>query len=255
MYKNGFVLVVKDSNGKVLRDSGSKVELPFYEEYSLLLKNKNSEKAVAKVFIDGEDALNGKKLIIDGYDDLVLERFLKNDLSKGRKFQFVPQSDERIKHKKKSGELGIIEVVFQKEKEFKLNFIGDNEYTPFPPYKPHPWVPHDPYRPTPMKPYYRCGSMSSIQSCSFSMGKTRAGGQSCRIGGTAEGSRSTQSFRHGNIGSLENETITIRLRIVPLPQGESKTVKDTKNIFCIDCGKKNPYKAVYCMACGNKLNK
>ncbi len=116
MYKNKFVLAVKNSKGRVLRDSNNQVGLPWYEEYKLLLKNQHSEKAVATISIDGEDVLNGNRAIIPANGTFEIERFLNNNMQEGRKLQFVPAGDSRISHKKDSGELGIVEVVFRKEK-------------------------------------------------------------------------------------------------------------------------------------------
>ena len=215
VYKKGFILAVKDSKGKVLRDDGHKVSMQFYEEYTLILKNKNNTKAVATIFIDGEDAMFGKRAIIPALGSFEIERFV-NSMNDGRKFQFVPNTDPRIKDKKNSGELGIIEIRFKKEKHVNLD-------------------------------------MGYISINKSSTSKYRACGQSS-IGGTAPGSRSDQKFSLDTIGQLETETATIRLRIVPLETGETKTVENTKNIFCCSCGKKNPYKAIYCMKCGNKLN-
>ena len=101
MHKNGFVLAVRDSKGEVLRDTGYKVGLPWYEEYELLLKNKHDVRAVATIRIDGEDVLQGKRAIIDPNGEFHIERYLNGNMDEGRKFQFVPASDSRISHKKK----------------------------------------------------------------------------------------------------------------------------------------------------------
>ena len=73
-------------------------------------------------------------------------------------------------------------------------------------------------------------------------------------GGTAKGSRSTQQFTYGNIGTLELETTTIRIRLIP-SESRNMTVQKTNKVFCIHCGTKNPRKANFCHQCGNKIEK
>jgi len=236
MYKNGFVLAIKDSNENILRDDKNQVELPFYEEYSLILRNKNSSKCIARIFIDGEDILNGKKIIINSFDKVEIERFLDDNLSEGRKFKFVPENDRRIKDKKYNGELGIIEVIFQKEK--KTNSIS---ITPFPYIERKIY----PYISSYSADIYFSNNTTSKNFC-MANGMT---------GGTARGNKSSQCFEKGNINNLEDDTTTIRIRMLPLSKNESKAIKDTQFIFCMDRGKKNPYTANFCMKCGNKIIK
>jgi len=234
MYKKGFVAFLRNAQDVVLREDNGKVWMPFYEEYKIVLKNKNNRKAVAKVFIDGEDVLCGKQLILNAWENIALERFVEY-LNEGRRFQFVPRGDVRIEEKKDSPDLGIVEIQFQLEK--------------FPAYR---WT----------TDYCDCSTPKYV----CDSGRVKAGGMSCSsttsnvmtscsfspIGGTAEGSRSTQKFNIGSVGDLEDDVITIRLRILPTETTKT-TVNDTKNIFCVHCGIKNIRKAKFCYQCGNKI--
>lgn len=248
VYKNGFVAVVKDNSGHVLRDSGNKVLLPFYEEYSLLLKNQHGVRAVATVEIDGENVMGGREAVIEAHGEFPLERYIKN-LDKGRKFQFVPLKDSRIKYKADHPDLGIIEISFRKEN--KHNLIDDWS---------GPEIKLDLYtRRMGSSMSYTSNTADSSEFGTVSLGKARSGGQSvCRAmktrsGGTAHGSRSTQSFGTTTIGDLESDSTIIRLRLVPSDYDEPNTVKNTKKIYCVSCGKKNPRTANYCSQCGNKI--
>jgi hypothetical protein len=91
MFNSSFVLSVKNNNKEILREFGNRVYLPFYSEFSLLLKNLRSQRAVVSVKIDGMSILGDGKLVIGPNDSLDLERFLNDgDFLKGNKFKFVP---------------------------------------------------------------------------------------------------------------------------------------------------------------------
>ena len=247
MYKNGFVVSVKNSSKDVLREDNGKVWLPFYEEYELLLKNTNCGKAAAKVFIDGEDVTNGRKLIIKGYDSFNLKRFISDNMEEGRKFQFVPQSDGRITEKKNSPDLGIIEVVFQREKKQNLSITWEQ---PIDYLYRQPYV-FPKYSTTTMNYNTQC-NVKAASLCSTALNVSSVNDSCCNLGGTARGSRSRQRFGQGNINELEDKTTTIRLRILPT-ESQRNTVSSTKKCYCVHCGEKNINRAKFCFNCGNKI--
>ena len=91
MYNQKLVASIK-SKGKVLREFKDTVYIPFAEEYSILLKNLNTVRAVVNVFIDGENAVPGG-LVIDPGRTVDLERWIKNgNLSEGNKFKFIERT-------------------------------------------------------------------------------------------------------------------------------------------------------------------
>ena len=73
-YKKNFVAAIK-VNGKVLRESSDRVELPFGSEYSILLKNLDSVRMQARITIDGVDAVDW--VVINPNSSVEIERFLK----------------------------------------------------------------------------------------------------------------------------------------------------------------------------------
>ena len=244
MYKLGYVLAIKDNNKRVLRENNSVVRLPFYEEYSLHLKNDNDKRAVAKVFIDGEDVLDGKQIIIPANGSVDLERYLEGSNDRGRRFQFVPTSDSRVKDKKNSADIGIIEVIFQKEKKRPAMVLKCSGFS-------YSGGTHT----KPSAYYYNYSHPISSTNTSMSF---KAGGQSssraASLGGTAKGSRSTQGFSDRSVGELEDETVTLRLRILA-DENPNTPIKQDKNAkFCINCGTKNKYVANFCYKCGNKMS-
>lgn len=118
MYSNKFVLAVK-AQGKILRESAESVSLPFGQEFSLLLKNKNSVRARVSVEIDGVDVLDGDSLIIGPNQDIDLERFMKNgNMSNGNRFKFIERS-EKIENGPRGikSDDGLVRVMFEFEQQ------------------------------------------------------------------------------------------------------------------------------------------
>src|SRR6266446_2078305 len=72
MYSNNFVVCVLQ-NGQVIANSKQgNVALPFSSEYQIRLRNKNNRRAVAKVFIDGDNVSEGG-LVVDAYSYVDLD--------------------------------------------------------------------------------------------------------------------------------------------------------------------------------------
>jgi len=74
MYNNKFVASIKCC-GKILREDGETVYLPFGSEYSILLKNLETRTAAARIAIDGEDVLDEHMLLVPPYETVELEGF------------------------------------------------------------------------------------------------------------------------------------------------------------------------------------
>ena len=91
MYNQNMVASIK-VKGKILREFKDKVYIPFGSEYSLLLKNLNTVRAIVNVFVDGENAVPGG-LVIDPGRSVDLERWIKNgNLTEGNRFRFIERT-------------------------------------------------------------------------------------------------------------------------------------------------------------------
>jgi hypothetical protein len=134
MHSNNFVFSVK-SNGKVLRESGDIVYVPFGSEFSLYLKNLNSRRASVKISIDGNDVLNGSELIVGANQSMELERYLK-DLNKGNRFKFIERSAGVEAHRGVQAEDGLIRIEFAYEKVYApwITSTYNNDYCGSPVY-------------------------------------------------------------------------------------------------------------------------
>lgn len=116
MYSNKLAVAIKTA-GKVLREQGDKVYLPFGSEYSIFLKNLNSVRALVRVSIDGQSVTDGEDLVIYGNTELDLERFLKKgNMESGNRFKFIERTSRVETHRGVGLEDGLVRVEFQFEK-------------------------------------------------------------------------------------------------------------------------------------------
>jgi hypothetical protein len=116
MYSNKFVAVIK-ANGRVLRENNGTVAVPFGSEYSILLKNLNSVRVMAKISIDGQDATEGTWLVLGANTNSEIERFIKNgNLSAGNRFKFIERSPAVEAHRGIGAEDGLVRIEFKTEK-------------------------------------------------------------------------------------------------------------------------------------------
>jgi hypothetical protein len=91
MYQSKLVASLK-AKGKILREFKDTVYVPFGSEYSFLLKNLHTQRALVNIFIDGENVVEGG-LVLDPGREVDLERYVKNgNLSAGNKFKFIERT-------------------------------------------------------------------------------------------------------------------------------------------------------------------
>jgi hypothetical protein len=117
MYNEKLAVAIK-SAGKVLRENKDTVYLPFGSEYSVLIKNLNSVRVLAKVSIDNQPVdESGDGFVIDANSSLDLERFIKSgNLNEGNRFKFIERTGRIEEHRGVQVEDGLIRVEFQFEK-------------------------------------------------------------------------------------------------------------------------------------------
>jgi len=116
MYNEKLIASIK-VNGKILREIKDTVFMPFGSEYSFLLKNLNTKRAVVNIFIDGDNIVEGG-LVIDPGREIDLERSIRNgNLTAGNKFKFIERT-AAIENGPRGIKLedGLIRVEFQFER-------------------------------------------------------------------------------------------------------------------------------------------
>ena len=247
MYNNKLVASVK-AGGKIMREDGETVYIPFGSEYSLLLKNLNTRKALVHIEIDGEDVTGGGGLIIHPNQSIDLERFILDDnLDKGPRFKFIEKTEGISNNRGDRVEDGIIRVSYKFEKEY----VYTNTYYS------NPW-----HTPLGGSTVYGVG-MRNV-SVGSSVDGIADGNATCDSslttyndsGITTKGSESDQKFTEGHIGHLESTEHVIILQLKgDIGQHKIKKPLAVKVKFkCDVCGKGNiPSGNKFCPECGTNL--
>jgi len=130
MYQSKLVASLK-ANGKILREFKDTVYVPFGSEYSFLIKNLNTTRALVNIFIDGEDVIEGG-LVLSAGQEVDLERYVKNgNLSAGNKFKFIERT-AAIENGPRGAKLedGLIRIEFQYEKPRPVINLSNTLYYP-----------------------------------------------------------------------------------------------------------------------------
>ena len=277
MFNQKLVASIK-SKGKVLREFKDTVYIPFASEYSILLKNLNTTRAVVNVFIDGENVVPGG-LVIDPGRTVDLERWIKNgNLSEGNKFKFIERT-QAIEDGPRGIKLedGLVRIEYQ----FEI---------------PRPVINIPTWTTTTTTwnstPYYGAsGSLGSfnvngvMRSVDTSKGETvRAMASAATaatlnsmnitasgathdgmatmdsyvsdVGITVPGSKSEQKFTETTVGALDPTIHNIVLKLVG-DLGDNKPVTKPVTVQhkpkCVTCGKQNKSHAKFCVECGTAL--
>ena len=289
MYHQKMVASIK-ANGRILRESNETVYIPFGSEYSILLKNLNTVRAVVNVFIDGDNIVpNG--IVLGVGQEIDLERSIKNNnLNEGNRFKFIERTGA-VEAGPRGIKLedGIIRIEFQFEKYVAPAQWGST------------WNDH-------WKNSNLCypAGARNIGSTAGSLGNfTNVGGvmrsvdtskgefvkaqasqninQYCAdnniqcsaqsvhdgmatmdsysppkndIGITVPGSKSEQKFYTATMGALDPEKHSIVLKLLGetadnRPVEKPITVKAKPK--CVTCGKQNKATAHFCSECGTAL--
>ena len=291
MYNSKLVASIK-ANGRVLKEYKDTVYVNFGAEYSILLKNLNTVRAVVNVFIDGENAVPGG-LVIDPGRTVDLERWIKNgNLSQGNRFKFIERTGA-IEDGPRGIKLedGLIRIEYQFELPRPVLFVSNTTATPY--YPPGVRTPTTGEYPGVTDRFtlrasgvvnqvnvggalrgvdYSAGE-STRAAASAATGATLAsmgiasnteyhGGAACMdsyhndVGITVPGSKSTQSFQTTQVGTLDTTMHSIVLRLVG-DLGHNKPVTEPVTVKakpkCVTCGKQNKTTAKFCSECGTAL--
>ena len=287
MYQSKLVASLK-ANGRILREFKDTVYIPFGSEYSFLLKNLHTQRAVVNIFIDGTDVVEGG-VVLDPGREVDLERYIKNgNLTEGNRFKFIERT-AAIEDGPRGVKLedGLIRIEFQYEQPrpvLNLNTIyGNNSTLQYP-----PGVRTSEYRGVVDK-YTTNTSWSSTSVSQMNVGGALRGvdysqGESVKasaaaainqvapqsteyhegaatmdwndVGITVPGSKSTQKFTHVTMGVMEAEKHSMVIKLLgetPDNKPVLKPVTVERKPKCVTCGKQNRAHAKYCVECGTAL--
>lgn len=238
MHNNNFVVSVK-SAGKVLREFGDTVYLPFGSEFSVYLKNLNSRRAKVKVSIDGTDVLNGRELVVEPNSHIELERYLR-ELDRGNRFKFIERTGDIEEYRGIKVEDGLIRIEFAYERQYH---ISTNLFRPM----------VDPWGPDTNRVFY--GATAQPVSVSATYSSVSASRAVNDAGITVPGSASTQKFTEvSHFYTDPSSVLVLKLvgetednKVVSIPV----TVKQKAQ--CRTCGRLNKATSNFCTNCGTSL--
>ena len=260
MYQNKLVASVK-ANGKILREFKENVYVPFGSEYSILLKNLNTVRAIVNIFIDGENQVPGG-LVINAGQEVDLQRSLKNgNLNEGNRFKFIERTAGVEQHRGAKLEDGIVRIEFQ----FERPVIRTPDW-----YSNQPIYTKGGYSTTRgisgisgsiASPTFGASSatLSSTSAVNASMSNQTFDWHPApqnETGITVAGGKSDQKFVTVSDFPVEVEKHSIVLRLLGETEQnkvitEAVTVKHKPE--CPTCGRKNKASAKFCTDCGTSL--
>ncbi len=279
MYNSKLVASIK-ANGKVLREFKDTVYVPFGSEYSILLKNLNTVRALINIYIDGDNIVPGG-LVLNAGQEIDLQRAIRNgNMNEGNKFKFIERTGKIEDHRGIKIEDGLIRVEFQFEKVYKRQdgihwektTLGSIDYSPN-------WQPTsmDSYSsgilrntttastPKSMSGTVTCSS-ASYAATNMAVGSatlnTIATAQAynaapqTETGITVAGSKSEQKFVTASWFATESEKHNIILKLLgETPDNEAvrKPITVKAKPKCVTCGKQNKATAKFCNECGTAL--
>jgi len=249
MYNHKLAVALK-SAGKVLREFGETVYVPYNSEYSILVKNLNSVRALVKVEIDGIDVGDGTRFIIDPNRDVELERFIKNgNLTQGNRLKFIERTSSIEKHRGVGVEDGLIRIEFNFEQVLNIQ----------PTYQPHDWNVNNWDYPTWKRAAPKGGDITfggDIANYSCSIGTSDVSKTVTDAGITVPGSVSDQQFKDGDWFPTEDETHVIVLQMLGQTEDNRQVIKPVTvraKSKCSTCGRTNKATAKFCTECGTSL--
>lgn len=268
-YKRNFVVALK-VGGKILRESSDEVQMPFGSEYSVVLKNLNSVRAMAQISIDGKEATTW--LILPANGTVEVERFLRSDnLKQGNRFKFIERTQEVEDHRGIQLEDGLVRVEFKKEKVFELPKVVEHHtyhhhYDHWPIVRP--FLPTWPYE----RPIIWASNHVQSRSSSAAGSPLRAMNNTSFVGAmqanlmksaepianeagiTVPGEISNQEFVSASGFLTEgSEVITLKLIGKHGQVSVQRPVTVDLRAKCQTCGKRAKANAKFCSTCGTSL--
>jgi len=287
VYAKKLVAVVK-IGGRILREfnyesisdqaTESSILLPFGSEYSLMLKNLESRPARLRVWIDGEDVLDGNTIIVHPGTTTELDGFMNRGGKVTNRFKFIQKTKQIMEYRGDKIDDGLIriECQYQKPKPVHVDIYEHHHHNHHhQDYWNFPWRWTYPvYPPYPLYPTVTWGGTHNISGASGvqvsnSMNattlKTDQYTNTCSVdtdmfvpnhdeGITVKGSETVQQFSPGYIGPLEENShiIIIRLKGTSKISGDTITAPVTvkTKTRCTTCGTMVESGNKYCPNCG-----
>lgn len=232
VFHNNLVAAVK-SGGKVLREKGDSVFLPFGSQYNVLLKNLGVHRAVVSVNIDGKPVIgDGMSLILNPNSEHELKGFIEGTRTTNR-FKFIEKTDRIRKHRGDRIDDGFIRINFKYELPMHTQIL-DTPLVGEPTY----WSTYNSYTTN------CCDTGSNIRDTKSSSGIT------------VPGAPVKVNYSVGSTSNNFSEPSVIVIHLKGIRQNKVEVPKpvfvNTKFV-CPTCGIKNKSINKYCRECGTCL--
>jgi hypothetical protein len=285
-YHENFAIAIK-VNGKILREKDETVSIPFGTEYSILIKNLNSKRALINIYIDGSNIAdeNVSGLVINANETVEIERFVSDN----HKFKFIEKTEEISNYRGDKIDDGIVRVEYQFEKNKPEKVIRTiEEYhtytnTNWPPYHSDiVWINNNSltndssssaaYNIRTCSMNYNTGNsnnstisaasvtLDSVNNSLNNMQEFSYNDDKNTDGITVKGSKSEQAFRSTDEFELEENSYVLSLKLKGYKKINNKEIDITKPVYvktkitCPTCGHKNKSYAKFCINCGTALD-
>jgi hypothetical protein len=255
-FKNNFVVVIK-SKGKVVRDHNGVVRLPFGSDYSIVLKNLESRKAVAKITVDGKSVFGSNEVIVPANDSVEVKGFMGRNNKVRNRFRFIEKTDEISRYRGDRLDDGILRVEFRFERDYEpLLYINSQpQWTAWnngPSYGGTGGARADwTYTTSTTDGRATKGFTNSNQTvtCCYHNSFNDAGI-------TVNGKPTNQKFDYGSVGSLESNKHVIVIRLKGRRKDGGRVIKPTTTRDkrrCPTCGHYNKSYHKFCYNCSTCL--
>lgn len=164
MYVNKFVaciMVDDEVVREVRKDNADLIYLPFGTDYQIRLKNLDYRRAVVSISIDGDDVLDGSRLVVEGNSTTDLKGFLDSKTNKARNaFRFIEKTERVSEHRGDRVDDGLVRIEVQFEEDLPVALIEQTIKWPICP--PHqPYYPHQDWYPYQPMIFWYGGGLSS----------------------------------------------------------------------------------------------
>ncbi len=270
MYGNKLAAAIK-VNGKVLREFKDTIYIPFGAEYTILVKNLETKRAIVNVYIDGENVVPGG-LVLNAGQEVDLERSIKNNnLSEGNRFKFIERTGAVEQHRGVKLEDGLVRIEYQFEKiqpPIHINnfntFYGNTPQWPKSTFSVNGALRSVDYS---AGEQVRAMASTAINSTLQSMNISASAGEVhdgmatmdsyvSDVGITVPGSKSEQKFSIAGWFPTELEKHNLVFKLVG-DLGNNKPVTKPVTVKakprCVTCGHQNKATAKFCTECGTAL--
>lgn len=264
MYNNKAAVAIK-VNGQILKEFKDTVFIPFGSEYSILIKNLSTKRAIFNIYIDGDNIVpNG--LVLNAGQEVDLERAIRNNnLNEGNKFKFIERTGDIEEHRGIKLEDGLIRIEYQFEREYPKPYYPNYGLT----WTAPTYWDHTP----PLMRSYNATSADASRSIpkgvtvsSMNAVATNAAVGSMMVGSaqsvvndagiTVPGSKSEQKFKTVSNFALDPEKHSMIIKLLGETEDNKPvvapvTVKHKPK--CVTCGTTNKATAKFCSKCGTAL--